>query len=198
MRIVSTVLVGMMVIWSWSPVYGETYQWEDDQGGVHFTDNANKIPAKYRKKVRQRESMSGEGSVVQPAPRTEPLPAAQQKQQRVELFGGQPVGWWQQRFAVLKRDLAAASAALNEKQEALQQAHHAYRVSLGTSQIKNDNKAKDTVKSFALNSIGAKRKAYYDLQAEVPEAEAKVKDLEGQLVALQAEADAAGVPAEFR
>jgi hypothetical protein len=29
----------------------ETYKWVDDQGSMHFTDNANSIPKKYRKQA---------------------------------------------------------------------------------------------------------------------------------------------------
>jgi hypothetical protein len=195
MRIIACAMSGILVVWSWTTVFGETYQWEDDQGGIHFTDNADKVPAKYRKNVRQRESMKAdERSTVMPAPVAGPLPEAQQKPRAEELFGGQPLSYWRQRFGVLELEIAAASARLSEKQAALQKAHHAYRVSLGSSQIKD----KDSAQSFALNTIGAKRKAYYDLQAEVAEEEAKVKELQGQLATLQAEATAAGLPADQR
>jgi Domain of unknown function (DUF4124) len=195
MRIIACAMSGILVVWSWTFVLGETYQWEDDQGGIHFTDNADKVPAKYRTNVRQRESMNAdERSTVTPAPHAEPLQEVQQKQRVEELFGGQPLSYWRQRFGVLEREIAAASARLSEKQAALQKAHHAYRVSLGSTQVKN----KDSVKSYALNTIGAKRKAYYDLQAEVADEEAKVKELQGQLATLQAEATAAGLPADLR
>ncbi len=38
------------------PAGAELYEWKDDNGVVNFTDNPDKIPAKYLKRVRKRPS----------------------------------------------------------------------------------------------------------------------------------------------
>ena len=178
----------------------DIYRWEDDQGVVHFTDNAAKIPAKYRNKVEQRES----GPVVSPPPRAAEAspPTATPQAGRApaveQLYNGQTAASWKERFVSLRQSLAGAKETLTEKQAALQRAHRAYLVSLDTSRIKVDKDKEDLPKNFALNSIGARRKAYHDLQEEVPKIEEQVRELEAQLVSLTAEADAAGVPSDGR
>lgn len=42
---------GILLALSFTVAYsGEIYQWKDTSGVIHFTDNANKVPAKYRDK----------------------------------------------------------------------------------------------------------------------------------------------------
>jgi hypothetical protein len=197
MRFIGSVAVGVMLVWSSSPVLGETYQWEDAQGVVHFTDNAEKIPAKYRNRVRQRESLSVEPRTASPTPDPALPTVAGDQKKKERLTAGQTAEAWQQRFLQLQQELASATTLLEEKKAELQRAHRAYVISLGAAQAKYDKNKKD-MKGYALNTIAAKRKAYYDLLAEIPQAEERVKALNDKVQALQAEAEAAGVPAPVR
>jgi hypothetical protein len=184
-----------MMLIGGSSAEADIFQWEDDQGVMHFTDSADKIPHKYKVKVKQRESGPVEAPVHKPAAVQAPKSQDSVVAPAEKLYGGQPAGWWKERFSTMRQTLAVAKSALAEKQDALPRAHRAYLVSMGTSQLKDD---KDTVKSYALNSIGAKRKAYYDLQEEIPQLEQRVREVEAQLTTLQAEADAAEVPGDAR
>jgi hypothetical protein len=184
-----------MMLMGGSNAGADIFQWEDDQGVVHFTDSADNIPHKYKAKVKQRESDPVEAPVHKPAAVQAPKSQDSVAAPAENLYGGQPAGWWKDRFNTIRQALTVAKSTLAEKQEALSRAHRSYLVSMGTSQIKDD---KDSVKSYALNSIGAKRKAYHDLQEETPQLEERVREVEAQLTSLQAEADAAGVPGDAR
>ncbi len=176
----------------------DIFQWEDEQGVLHFTDNADKIPRKYKMKVKQRESGPVAVPVQKPADVQAPVAQVPLPLAAEMLYGGQPASWWQERFNAVRQTLAEAKSVLAEKQEALQRAHRAYVVSLDTSRIKVDSENEDKVKSYGINTIGAKRKAYRDLQEEIPRLEERVREIEAQLAALQAEADAADLPGDAR
>ena len=51
----------------------EVYQWEDEKGTVHFTDDLGQIPEKYREKIQKKISPK-EAVPTQPAPPPTPLP----------------------------------------------------------------------------------------------------------------------------
>jgi hypothetical protein len=54
MKSISTILMCSIVFTS-TPLWSETYQWSDDDGVVHFSDNSASIPAKSRNKVKRTE-----------------------------------------------------------------------------------------------------------------------------------------------
>jgi hypothetical protein len=52
MRSISTIIICSIVFTS-TPSWSETYQWTDDDGVVHFSDNSASIPQKSRNKVKR-------------------------------------------------------------------------------------------------------------------------------------------------
>lgn len=52
MRSISTIILCSIVFTS-TPTWSETYQWTDDDGVVHFSDNSASIPPKSRNKVKR-------------------------------------------------------------------------------------------------------------------------------------------------
>lgn len=197
MRRVLLTLV-LMLLLGGSNAGADIFQWEDDQGVLHFTDSADKIPRKYKMKVKQRKSGPVEAPTQKPAAVQAPASQDSVTAPAEKLYGGQPAAWWKERFNAVRQTLAEAKSKLAEKQDALQRAHRAYVVSLDTSRIKVDSDNDDKVKSYGINTIGAKRKAYHDLQEEIPRFEERVREIEAQLAALQAEADAADLPGDAR
>lgn len=47
-----------------TPALGEIYKWMDDRGVTHFTDDARKIPEKYRGKAEDFDKIEHKGSVT--------------------------------------------------------------------------------------------------------------------------------------
>src|SRR5512138_1974180 len=108
MRTLFGMVIFVALLLTGSLAAAEVYQWEDDQGGLHFTDNADKIPAKYRHKVQQRESIRGDDAAVKSAPAQEagqaeatPLPAK-------GVDGGPSISRWTDRLNAAKQELVAA------------------------------------------------------------------------------------------
>lgn len=46
-----------------TPAYSETYSWED-ANGLHFVDDLGKVPAKYRKKAKEKDTVTATQSVI--------------------------------------------------------------------------------------------------------------------------------------
>ncbi len=45
-----------------------SYQWRDDQGVTHFTDDADRVPEKYLNRAREIQSVAGEKKTASPTP----------------------------------------------------------------------------------------------------------------------------------
>lgn len=158
-----------------------TYEWVDDKGIVNFTDDPDKIPAKYLKKVKKLPSITIEKSTgvpsekIQENPPSVPVaePAGQKKE---KLISGYDETWWRSRFAGLRNELKVVQDGLPGKKEEL--------IALR--------------RKMTIYKAGHDRKAYYDKLAEIEKDEARIKDLNEQLNVLDAEASKAGVPFEWR
>lgn len=155
--------------------HAATYQWTDNQGGTHFTDDPDKIPAKYRKKVREMNvEPVQEEKRVSPQPAAEPVtpPAAKAK----SLYGGHDEGWWRSAFSALRREMKSIEENLPAKR---------------------DNLTKLT-RRRTLYHKASDRTAYNALNEEIEKDEARIKELQKKLADLDAEAAKAGVPLEWR
>ena len=158
-----------------------TYEWKDEKGVVNFTDNPDKIPAKYLKKVKKRPSItvdetgtSTEGKNQEKAPSVSAQEPVTQNMEK--LYGGHDQSWWRSRFSGLRNELKAVQDGLPGKKEDL----------IGLR------------REFNIYHYGRDRKAYYDKLAEIENDEAREKELNEQLKALDVEASRAGVPSEWR
>jgi hypothetical protein len=161
-----------------SPALGDIFQWTDDKGVVHFTDDADRVPSRYKGKVR-----------VQPtepqAPAAKPAPAQPEQVRPVvvqpepagtTLYGGHDEGWWRGRFLELRGSLAGIQNGLPAKRERLLQLN----------------------RERVLYTRARDRVAYYDLQAEIDRDEAQIAEFQKNLQDLDREASSAGVPFDWR
>jgi bacterioferritin (cytochrome b1) len=152
------------------------YQWVDSAGVTHFTDNPDKIPAKFRKrakKMRLPEQSSGAASAT-PQHAAPAAPAVSVPEPL--SFDGQPEQWWRGRFAELRTQLKALQAGLTGKQTKLAELRRKRAIY---------TRAQDRV---ALNSM----------QAEISADEVQIAQLQKQIAELDLQASKAGVPAEWR
>jgi hypothetical protein len=126
------VLVGLVV--GSSLAFGQSvYRWVDEKGGVHFTDDPGRIPEKYQNQMRKENPPSeaipatpqGQPPVpkpVAPAIQGQPVPAKKDAVGRGEEWWRGQVGFWQQKLASAQKDFDAARAAVDGKQQELDQA----------------------------------------------------------------------------
>ena len=153
------------------------FEWVDSEGVTHFTDNPENIPAKYQKKVKERDSAPPESPYVAPAASPAPPPPSESKVgEEQRLRGGHDEWWWRAGFSEIRRELDGIQGKLAGKREQLSILHRKRVIY---------QKARDRV-------------AYNELDADIKRDEARVKELEDRLVTLEAEADRADVPQEWR
>jgi hypothetical protein len=166
--------IGIMVIAA--VAHAATYEWTDSGGGKHFTDDPDKIPAKYRKKSRELNlEPVTEGKEKQPVVQPEQPPIPKQ-QKSASLPGGHNEAWWRSSFKALRDELKLIQDNLPAKREKL--------TTLGRKRTLF-HKASD-------------RTAYNSLNDEIDRDEARMTELHKQLADLEAEATRAGVPLEWR
>jgi hypothetical protein len=152
--------------------HAATYEWTDNHGGLHFTDNLDKVPAKYLNKVRKVD--------VQPVIQ-EREQASQPAQQSIapagqNIFGGHDGMWWRSSFKGLRDEMKQLQDGLPGKKEKLAELRRKY---------------------FIFSKPGT-RTASNDLDAEIANNEARISDLQKQLADLDDAATRAGVPQEWR
>jgi uncharacterized protein DUF4124 len=98
---IHTLIVCSLLLFSGTAYCDMTYEWTDDRGGVHFTDDPATVPKKYRGKIRATGTLEMEPSAVsQPdmTPARKPEPQARSE----ELYGGLSLNGWRDSYAALR------------------------------------------------------------------------------------------------
>ena len=156
-----------------TPANGEIYKWTDSQGGVHFTDNSDKIPAKYLNKAK----------AIDVTPEKEQVPSQTQKQDvssgiqnKQDLYGGHDAEWWRSRYKVLRDEMKGIQDNLPAKKDEL--------TVLGRRRTLF-HKPSDRISSN-------------DLKADIEKDEARITDLQKQLQDLDVSAAKSNVPMDWR
>jgi hypothetical protein len=147
------------------------YEWTDSQGGVHFTDDADKIPVKYRNKVREREQ--------QPVIEINDVPAqavTPTVQNNPPPYGGHDETWWRESYSALREEMQNIQDNLPDKRDKLTELRRKRAIYQKTSG----------------------RIEYYDMLKEIERDEARVKVLQKELDDLDGKAAKAGVPLGWR
>lgn len=160
------------------PVYAAFYQWTDDKGVVHFTDDRNKIPKQYRSRAKEPRIPKGTAPAPAraPAPAPAPQPVSPQLLEQLARPGGHDQSWWRGRFAALRRELKTFEDGLPRKQEKLIELRRERRIYTRTRD----------------------REAVNAMDAEITADEVRIARLRQQLEELELDAAKAGVPAEWR
>ncbi len=157
-----------------SVVHAETYQWTDSGGGVHFTDNLDNVPAKYRKKVRKVDVSPVIETTTEPQHRPSSPPAGQKE--AAGLYGGHDEMWWRSSFSALRDEMKTIQDGLPAKKEKFAEAHRRHVIY---------SKPRDRI-------------AQNEFDQQIKEDEARLAELRDQLGKLEDEATRAGVPMEWR
>lgn len=162
--------VGLMVIAAIA--HAVTYKWTDSSGGVHFTDNLDKVPAKYLNKVRKVDVDTEIPKNEQPS-RLEQKTIAPPAQ---KLLGGHDEMWWRSSFKVLRGEIKAIQNGLPGKKDELSNLRRKY----------------------VIFNKPSTRVAYNELNADIEKDEARIEELQKQLATLDDAAAKAGVPMKWR
>lgn len=192
-------IVSIFVLSMAAPVCADTYQWTDSKGVVHFTDNPDKIPRQYRKKVRKRPSVKSETpvSVSPAAPKVEGRKEVPKS--TPQLYGGHDEKWWRATTGNLREELAKLTEELPAKRDKLQFLRRRWVISMGRTP-KSGESLQDLdsyVNKSALSTPGKDREAYYSMKDEIERDEARIKQIGQELADLELHATKAGVPREW-
>jgi hypothetical protein len=171
MRLLLLLFAGIM--FSFVQAEAAIYEWVDDQGVTHFTDDPDSVPAKFLKRVKKRNPISDDSTrqsesqaVSKPAPATT----------MVTEYGGHNEAWWRSNFATLRASIKELQESLPGKKEELSALRHKKRVY---------QRATDRVK-------------YTKQQKAIEKDQARIAELEQKLATLEDDASRAGVPFEWR
>jgi hypothetical protein len=155
--------------------YGAFFKWVDDSGVVHFTDNRNKIPKKYRKQAKKLSIQDDSPQTNPPqaaAPATiQPSPAAQEL-----TYGGQNERWWKEQFSKLRTQVQ----------------------SLQNSLVQKNAKLTELRRKRAIYFRAQDRVAINEMQDSIAADESKLSDTLKQLDDLDQRATRDGVPSDWR
>ncbi len=124
------IIIGLIVYCAVS--FGlEIYQWVDEKGTVHFTDDVGKIPEKYQDQVKEKKipkepapAPSPSPSIRPPQSKAPPEPAVEKK----DILGRGEEWWrdqaaeWKQKLIKAQKDYTDAQAALKVKDKELDDA----------------------------------------------------------------------------
>jgi hypothetical protein len=160
-----------------------TYQWTDNKGVVHFSDDPDRIPAQYQKKARRLDGDDGPAPATaapraaEPAEPAAPVPAGAAG----DFYCGKSAASWIGQFKSLREERRALAAALPEKEKELQRKRTKYLSRTGRGA-----------------GYYQQKKEYLALSDEYGKAKARLEELDGQLASLDAEASRCALPLEFR
>lgn len=159
----------ILMIWAlslWGAMGQEAYRWVDEKGTVHFTDDLNQVPEKYREKIRK-EIFPKEPAPAQPAP---PPPTPSSKEGATVKESGQTPASQQKDILGRGEDWWRAKAI--EWNEKLKTARKSYEDARSEWEAK-----KQELETSKFRSDFIKRK----LKAEIIAREEKVKDCEKRM-----------------
>ncbi len=176
------------ITWLWMIIFlipitvqAAVYEWKDDKGVVNFTDNPDKIPAKYKKRVKKRPSVDSDMSESSTAPardmpQKKPAASESAAKDKETLYGGHNEEWWRSAFGKIRDELKSVVDKLPEKKQNLEAAR----------------------RKMAIYQYPRYRQAYYDLKSEIEKDEGRAEELNKQLESLDNQASRASVPFDWR
>jgi len=124
-RVALLIFIGLIIYCAVS-LGQEIYQWVDEKGTVHYTDDPGQIPEKYQDQVKKKKTPpepAPSPSIRLPQDKTTPEPSVEKK----DILGRGEDWWrnkameWRQKLIKAQKDYAAAETALKAKEKELEQ-----------------------------------------------------------------------------
>lgn len=179
-------------------VLGANYQWSDDAGVVHFTDDSDRIPDKYLKRAREIDPGSAEKKPEAAAPKPAQAPAVPPSGANAAA----PVAFDAPRSAQrakLAAELGQVRNSLATRKSELERLQHKWNVARGRTPTleeakefqkklaegKATDKDNPYINKNALSSAARARTAYNKKLDEVRQDQARARQLEQELDALK-------------
>ena len=182
-----------LLVFSASLAPASTYQWRDDNGVTHFTDDSDRIPAKYLGRAKELDSIRGEKKPATPA-KAQDLPAAVAAPAASAAPDDSQTVRSEEKER-LEAELKSLQAGLATKKKELDRLHHKWSVVKGRTPTEKEveefekKRAKGTatfkdnpyVNKKPLSSPAPARTAYFKKLEEIGRDEEKVRQLEQEL-----------------
>lgn len=172
---ISAFAIVALILGGAATLLGQTYEWTDANGVVHFTDNQEMVPRKYKGTVRVRESVRSTvedlGVLQQAAPVTTPEPPKGET-----LYGGKPFPWWQKRYLNLAKEREKVVARLQELK----------------------GKETTTKRKKLILQRASDRAAVKEVQEQIASQEEQLKRIDASIAELEGDALRAGVPPRWK
>jgi hypothetical protein len=126
--------LGLLILMGWLILFGsafgqQIYQWEDEKGTVHFTDDVSLVPEKYQDQVKEKKTPK-EPASSPPVKLTRDKPPKEQQEapEKKDILGRGEDWWrdkameWKQKLTKSQEDYNAAQTALKAKEKELEDA----------------------------------------------------------------------------
>jgi hypothetical protein len=156
-------------------VFGQLYEWTDATGVVNFTDDPDRIPAKYRATVQEREGIK---STPPAADREKSMSSSSEEPSKGApvLFAGKELTAWKSEYLVRSSEAEALRNQL---------------VKLNEEMIVAKRKKLIYQRDMDRKALAAK-------QQEISDKEARLAEVEKALAELERSARSAGLPNDWR
>ena len=106
----------------------QIYQWVDEKGTVHFTDDVSLVPEKYQDQVKEKKTPRAPASSPPVKfTRDKPPKEVQEEPEKKDILGRGEDWWrdkameWKQKLTKAEKDFADAQTALKAKEKELEQ-----------------------------------------------------------------------------
>jgi hypothetical protein len=121
-------LMGSMILFG-SAFGQQIYQWVDEKGTVHFTDDVSLVPEKYQDQVKEKKTPK-EPASSPPVTRTRDKPPKEPEEapEKKDILGRGEDWWrdkameWKQKLIKAQKDFSDAQTALKAKEKELEDA----------------------------------------------------------------------------
>ena len=126
--------IGLLMLMGWMILFGsafgqQIYQWVDEKGTVHFTDDVGLVPEKYQDQVKEKKTPKEPASSPPVTlTRDKPPREAQEATEKKDILGRGEDWWrdkameWKQKLINAEKDFSAAQTALKAKEKELEDA----------------------------------------------------------------------------
>ena len=171
-------ILSLLLVFTGQYSVAATYKWVDSSGVMHFSDNPESVPLKYRNQVKNLDTSGSvvvsDPSAVNPEPVLQPDSSRSTQEEPAGAIKGKD--YWQMRFLAIKLEQKGLKANLETNKGKLTEARHKWL----TTQRRADRQA--------LNQI----------EDDMARDEGRIKELDKKLEELDAEATRSAVPFEWR
>lgn len=172
---ISAVAVVALLLGGTVTLHAQTYEWTDAGGVIHFTDNQEMVPRKYRGAIRVRESVRSTSDDQVPQPQAAPAKTTGQATGE-RLYGGKPLPWWQARYLGLAGERAKVVERLEEAK----------------------GKETATKRKKLILQRAKDRAAVKEVEEQIEGQEERLRGIDAAIAELEGEAQRAGVPPRWK